>query len=434
MACEGAPDQSYALYLPSSYSADRVWPILYAFDPGGRGDRPVRLAVEAAERFGWIVAGSNNSRNGPMAEIQTAVAALTKDTVSRFPIDARRVYATGLSGGARVAAGLAISCGCVAGVFAQGAGLPSGISNAAVIDFAWFASAGERDMNYGELFQLEQELRKRGARQRLRVFDGGHEWAPPAVWSEALEWLELLAMNDGRRPRDSALTSLLYEKATERAAAFRSQGQLLDEQRELAAVARDFDGVSDTASARGRSAELAASPAYRKALAHERDLVSEQIQIASALQLELSRLGQAPGEDHAEIVLRATRDASELVRALASAKEPGRRLAYERARSQVYVGAMETARGALRQGQPDSALALFEIAAALRPDLPPPQLGRAQALASAGRKQDAVRALRRAVELGLAPAELARALETNDVLAKLRDEPDVRALLAAGQP
>ena len=133
-------------------------------------------------------------------------------------------------------------------------------------------------------------------------------------------------------------------------------------------------------------------------------------------------------------MLRATRDASELVRALASAKEPGRRLAYERARSQVYVGAMETARGALRQGQPDSALALFEIAAALRADLPPPQLGRAQALASAGRKQDAVRALRRAVELGLAPAELSRALETNDVLAKLRDEPDVRALLAAGQP
>ena len=32
----------------------------------------MKLAAAAAERFGRIVAGSNNSRNGPMAEIQAA--------------------------------------------------------------------------------------------------------------------------------------------------------------------------------------------------------------------------------------------------------------------------------------------------------------------------------------------------------------------------
>jgi hypothetical protein len=60
------------------------------------------------------VAGSNNSRNGPMPEIQAAVSALLTDTEARFPIDSRRVYATGFSGGARVATGLAMGCrGCV---------------------------------------------------------------------------------------------------------------------------------------------------------------------------------------------------------------------------------------------------------------------------------------------------------------------------------
>jgi hypothetical protein len=40
-----------------------------------------------------------------------------------------------------VASGVALAChGCVAGVFAQGAGLPSGMVRAPAFDFAWFNS------------------------------------------------------------------------------------------------------------------------------------------------------------------------------------------------------------------------------------------------------------------------------------------------------
>ncbi len=58
--------QSYALYLPSNYTPDRKWPILCAFDPGARGRVPVERFKKAAEKYGWIVPGSNNSRNGPL--------------------------------------------------------------------------------------------------------------------------------------------------------------------------------------------------------------------------------------------------------------------------------------------------------------------------------------------------------------------------------
>ena len=37
------PEQSYALYLPSNYSSNHPWPIVYAFDPGARGINPVEL-------------------------------------------------------------------------------------------------------------------------------------------------------------------------------------------------------------------------------------------------------------------------------------------------------------------------------------------------------------------------------------------------------
>jgi len=432
VVCAGVGGQSYALYLPSTYTRDRAWPILFAFDPGGQGARPVKLAAGPAERFGWIVAGSNNSRNGPMPEIQAAVAAIVQDTGARFAIDARRVYATGFSGGARVAAGLAMGCrGCVAGVFAQGAGLPAGAANADALDAAWFAAAGERDMNYAELFQLEQELLKRGARQRFRVFAGGHEWAPPAVWEEALAWFELLAVNAGRKPRDTAFVASLFQQSSERAAAFRERGELLDERRELEFAVRDFEGAADTAPARGRLKELVASSAYKKAVDRQRSAIDEQARVTSDLGGALMALADSSGEGRAETVLRANRDANELEQNLANAKDADRRLVYERALSQVYIQAMEAARGALRQERTESALDLFGIAGTLRPEAPQPQLGRAQAQAAAGRKPDVVRSLRRALELGFSPRDLARVLEGNDAFAKLRSDPDVAALLAA---
>ena len=69
VVCAQDVNQTYALYLPSNYVSTRKWPILYAFDPGARGRIPVERFKEAAERFGWIIVGSNNSRN---ASIQSS--------------------------------------------------------------------------------------------------------------------------------------------------------------------------------------------------------------------------------------------------------------------------------------------------------------------------------------------------------------------------
>jgi catechol 2,3-dioxygenase-like lactoylglutathione lyase family enzyme len=51
-------------------------------------------------KAGVIVAGSNNSRNGPMKASADAWNAMWNDTHERFAVDDKRVYATGLSGGA----------------------------------------------------------------------------------------------------------------------------------------------------------------------------------------------------------------------------------------------------------------------------------------------------------------------------------------------
>src|ERR1700682_2458350 len=101
--CQKNDHQTYALYLPSTYSSTRTWPILYCLDPGARGRVPVERFADAAGKFGFIVAGSNTSRNGSLGPVQEAIQSLVADTTARFSIDPKRVFTAGLSGGARVA-------------------------------------------------------------------------------------------------------------------------------------------------------------------------------------------------------------------------------------------------------------------------------------------------------------------------------------------
>ncbi len=104
VTCLHYSDQSYALYLPAQYQPGHSCPILFAFDPGARGRRPLECFRAGAEQYGVILMGSNNSRNGPLEPVIQAARALWDEAHSRFSIDEDRVYLAGFSGGARVAA------------------------------------------------------------------------------------------------------------------------------------------------------------------------------------------------------------------------------------------------------------------------------------------------------------------------------------------
>ena len=90
--CAGDPAQSYALYLPSNYSPGRAWPLLMGFHPAARGRAIVDTYRAAAEKYGYIVAASNTSRNGPWEVSERAVIAMTRDLAARFRTDEKQLY------------------------------------------------------------------------------------------------------------------------------------------------------------------------------------------------------------------------------------------------------------------------------------------------------------------------------------------------------
>jgi poly(3-hydroxybutyrate) depolymerase len=260
------PEQSYALYVPTNYDPQRNWPIIYVFDPSARGSVPLELMKEAAESYGYLLAGSNNSHNGSWNVARDAAQEMWSDTHRFLSIDDRRVYFAGLSGGARVSAQLAQSCNCAHGVFLNSAGFLASSPSTRLPKpaFAVFLMAGMTDFNYGELAELDAQLESLGVRHFLQRFDGGHAWAPATVWQEALAWSAMLEMQDNLRDRDPGVISTEFARATSRLRQREDAGDLYFAMGEYRGVAAAFDGLADTSALKQQLSVLVASPAVQE--------------------------------------------------------------------------------------------------------------------------------------------------------------------------
>jgi predicted esterase len=240
--CKADETQTYALYLPSGYTPDKKWNIILAFDPRGRGRVPVVQFQAAAEKYGYIVAGSYNSRNGPMQVSQKAAKAMIADVQTRFSIDPRRTYVAGQSGGARFALDLALSTKLFAGVIASSAGFAHPMGNGVALPFILFGTAGTEDFNYLEMRRLDRQIT---TAHQVRIFVGDHTWLPTDLAMEAVEWLEIQAMKSGLRPRDEAMIDRVFSMRKARLNAETDKGESYYETVEIAA---DFKGLRDVTS------------------------------------------------------------------------------------------------------------------------------------------------------------------------------------------
>src|SRR5690349_948099 len=275
--------QSYAVYLPSNYTPDRKWPVLYAFDPGARGRVPVERFKTAAEKYGWILVGSNNSRNGPWSLAVNAWNAMQTDTHQRFAIDDDRMYATGFSGGARAAIRVAIGCKCLAGVIANGAGFPIDLAPSPQMHFVFFGAAGVDDFNYPELRNLEEPLTKAGISHRIQTFEGRHEWPPEPVATAAVEWMELHAMKAGKRTRDDGFVSAMWQQLLTDAKTREESKNYSEAYQIYLDLAESFKGLRDVAQIETKVNELGNSRELKAAIREEQAQIKKQRDLENQL-------------------------------------------------------------------------------------------------------------------------------------------------------
>lgn len=429
VACEAEPEQSYALYLPTSYSETRTWPILYLYDPRKRGPLAAERFREAAERYGWILASSNNTMSdGPAAPNVVAMRAVWIDTRRRFLIDPRRVYAGGFSGGARSAVLLALETqGDVAGVIACGGGFPDGAPPSKGMPFAFFGAVGNVDFNYGEMRRLDRTLATLGAAHRLAVFEGPHSWCPASLCGEGVEWMELQSMKSGRRSKDSPLVQRLFRDRLERAAAAEAAGKTAEAFRRTSEAAEDFRGLADTKGAEGASARLLRVDSVRRELAEEeRREEAERRSVARLWKDLTAALGADPPAPLQAIANQV--QVARLRKEAGAGRPEAERLSAARVLEQLYV---QTAFYLPREFSTKRDFLRAELATGIAAQLKPERTGAvfydlACFRALAGDRKGALVTLRDAVKKGFRELET---IETDPDLASLRGEKDYRAII-----
>jgi len=399
VAVAADPTNSYALYLPSAYSPAKRWPLLLVFDPFARGEVSVKLFHEAAEKYGFIVVGSNNSRN--FQDPSAAIRALWADVKERYAIDPRRIYTAGLSGGARVASSIALACkNCIAGVIANGAGLPNGAATPGPEAADWFLVAGTTDFNYPEMLHLKEALDARNAASRFVVYDGPHGWMPKDFTERGLAWLQLRAMVKGIAPVDKEFVGRQFEGRLAEAVSAQKAGDILAATRDYHEIAQDFSAFRDVKEQEALAKFLAASEEFRKAAKKEKATLDLQDEVTRKLGDLVAGIAQG-ADARTGFVAELQSAANEVHRDQHGASDPARKQAIECGLASAFSFAVESGQQAMLKKDYLAAKDMFQAGEVILPENAWASYLVATANAQLGEKKQAIQELKKALEKGM---------------------------------
>jgi hypothetical protein len=422
---------SYALYLPSGYSPAKRWPLLLVFDPFARGEVSVKLFHEAAEKYGFIVVGSNNSRN--FEDPSAAIRVLWADVKERYAIDPRRIYTAGLSGGARVASTVALACrNCIAGVIANSAGLPNGATLPGPDVSDWFLVAGTTDFNYPEQLHLKESFDARKVVSRFVVYDGPHNWMPKEFAERALAWLQLRAMVKGLVPVDKEFVTQQFESRVAEAQTEQKAGDVLAAERAYREIAQDFSPFRDVKPQLAWAKSLEESGEFRKAKKNEKAALELQDEVAKKIGNLVAGINQGADQrnDFFPQLESAVNDA---YRDKKESSNPTRRQAIDRGLASAFAYAAETGQQAMLKKDFISAKSMFQAGEVIQPESAWASYLSATACAQLGEKKPAIQELKKAMEKGMTSA---KALD-DAAFDRIREEQgfkEVAASLSKSQP
>jgi len=429
--CQDKPEQSYALYLPPDYTPEKTWPILIAFDPGARGRIPLDHFIEAAQKYGYIIAGSNNSKNGPWLPVMEAAMAVWADTNKRFSIDKKRVYATGFSGGSRAAAVFSKFVNHpVEGIIGIGAGLPQQLKPAQIQPSAYFGIIGIGDFNYQPMMRLDKEFDKWNVPHRFLVYDGEHNWPPPEICTRAVEWMEVLAMKRKLRPLDNGLIEKIYAEELEKAQRLEEEGQVYRAVFEYEAIVFTFQEWKDTKDISDRISHLKQSEEYRQFMNAEKEINEREDLHRQRFIKMFARIMKYPETVMNLADIYSELGISQLMYKIKNKKNINEHYLASRLLTELFIHSVEEGGRYYEKGNYKMAIVFYEIAAKSS-EYKPSRLSYvhytlACFYALNNQKKKALKMLERAVENGFDNIE---ALENQEDLTSIRSTPEFQKII-----
>jgi poly(3-hydroxybutyrate) depolymerase len=186
------------VYVPEGLDRSRKHPLVFGSSPGGNARELLPVWKDACDRFEWILAASNNFRNGKRSEKDAALQMETLAILLRdYPVDPSRVYATGLSGAGMHAHDLVADFpDKFRGVVVNTGMMPHHWKGNDPFDATHYPRtkvavmlASPTDFRFHEMQEDRKLLEGVGWQVLWIEFPGGHTYAPPASYVQAAAWL-----------------------------------------------------------------------------------------------------------------------------------------------------------------------------------------------------------------------------------------------------
>jgi predicted esterase len=187
---------AYILYIPQGIDLSRKYPLVFALSPSADGNTMVNTWKAVADKYKWIVVGSNEHRNGMLFKDMGPILTNTiKIIAANYPVDGSRIIATGFSGGGmsshyltmeypNLIWAIVINTGMITEEYQNGKSYPYPHNKIAVF------LASPTDFRYNQMQSDRSFLESIGWKTKWIEFQGGHSIAPEFAYMETAEWIE----------------------------------------------------------------------------------------------------------------------------------------------------------------------------------------------------------------------------------------------------
>lgn len=219
---------TYALYLPTSFSTDKQWPLLMVVDMNGKQTQALSMFITAAEKEGYVLMAPQVRDSVSLSGNVVIATRALKKVLDYLPIQRSRIYSAGANSGGRFANLLPIFTKTVSGAISIGAA----ITNTELLNvrqpFHFIGIVNKENYNYPDLLKSEKVLERLRYPNQLLIHEAERLWPDPEYLQRALQFLTISAMRKGVAKKDSTYIQRAFNSDLVKANQLKGSMQLLE--------------------------------------------------------------------------------------------------------------------------------------------------------------------------------------------------------------
>jgi len=272
-------------------------------------------------------------------------------------------------------------------------------------------------MNYLEMLEMEGYFKKIGMISQIQTFNAGHIWPSQELLNDAVEWLELQAMNKKIIEPDTAFINNQFQKCTSVGRQLFNESKLTETVKIYNYIIDDFTSYFDVSGFQQEIEKIEQTKAYLKEQSEWGKFRNEENRLIDSYQTAISQIRFEGNLADSNLIWWGNQIS--YLHRLEKNKNENKRLMASRLISSLTNSFVQNGSDFLSIKQYKEAALQFKLWTIISPENRGAHYNLARAYALSGQKRNAIESLEMAVKLGFQRLEL---LKEDSAFDSIREE------------